>query len=168
MLCYILSVNLSSSDWFFIPEAHIMYLTVFSWFLSFVIGEAARAGRLSSFMHLSGPSRAIKFIYAPAPPTPTVWALKPFSRALVDNTTYAPIIYTATWIMFWMRAFPLLGQVGGAGPGNLEFFESKLALPYRLGTISQGQKTPDFQGPNPSTCPWNGYARIQNIMHGAV
>jgi hypothetical protein len=25
----------------------------------------------------SGPSRAIKFLYAPAPPPPSVWALKP-------------------------------------------------------------------------------------------
>ncbi len=35
------------------PEVHIMYLTVSSWFLmSFVMGGMARAGRLSSFMHL--------------------------------------------------------------------------------------------------------------------
>jgi hypothetical protein len=31
--------------------------------------------RLSYFLHLSGPSRAIKLLYAPAPPS--VWALKP-------------------------------------------------------------------------------------------
>ena len=31
----------------------------------------------------SGPSRANKFLYAPAPPPPTVWALKPPSWALV-------------------------------------------------------------------------------------
>ncbi len=43
---------------FYAPEAHIMYLTVSSWFLiSFVLGGAAWAGRLSSFMHLSGPSK---------------------------------------------------------------------------------------------------------------
>ncbi len=40
------------------------------------------AGRLSYFMQLSGPSSAIKFLYAPAPPPPTVWALKPSSWAL--------------------------------------------------------------------------------------
>ena len=28
-------------------------------------------------------------------------------------TIYAPLIYTAPCIMFWMRAYPLLGQVGG-------------------------------------------------------
>ncbi len=37
---------------------------------------AAWAGWLSSLMHLSGPSRVIKFLYSPAPPPPTVWALK--------------------------------------------------------------------------------------------
>ncbi len=37
-----------------------MHLTVSSWFLiSFVMGGAAQAGRLSSFMHLIGPSRVI-------------------------------------------------------------------------------------------------------------
>ena len=49
----------------------------------------------------SGPSRANKFLYAPAPPPPSVWAV------------VQPMIYTALCIMFWMRAYPLLGQVGG-------------------------------------------------------
>ncbi len=61
----------------------------------------------------SGPSRAIKFLYAPAPPPPTVCALKPPSWALVHRTTYAPMIYAALCIMFWMCAYPLLWQVGG-------------------------------------------------------
>ncbi len=41
-------------------------------------GENKRggAGWLSSLMHLSSPSRVIKFLYSPAPPPPTVWALK--------------------------------------------------------------------------------------------
>jgi hypothetical protein len=78
-----------------------MYLTVSSSFLiSFVIGG-------------SGPSRANKFLYAPAPPPPSVWALKPPLWALVHKTTNAPMIYTALCIMFWMRAYLLLGQVGG-------------------------------------------------------
>jgi hypothetical protein len=66
----------------------------------------------------SGPSRANKFLYAPAPPPSSVpvWALKPTSWALVHKTTYAPMIYTALCIMFWMRAYPLLGQVGGVVP----------------------------------------------------
>jgi hypothetical protein len=40
------------------------------------------AGRLSYFMHLSGPSRVIKLLNAPVPPPSTVWALKPPSWAL--------------------------------------------------------------------------------------
>ncbi len=77
------------------------------------MGGAAQAGQLSSFMHLSGPSRVIKFLYEPAPPPHTVWDLKPPSWALVHKTIYAPMIYTALCIMFWMHANPLPGQVGG-------------------------------------------------------
>jgi hypothetical protein len=29
------------------------------------------------------------------------------------DCTYAPMIYTALCIMFWMRAYPLRGEVGG-------------------------------------------------------
>ncbi len=55
------------------------------------------------------------------------------------------MIYTAPCIMFWMCAYELLRQ----GPTPL--------LNSRI------------PGPNlPPTCPSNGYARIQNIMHGAV
>ncbi len=54
-----------------------------------------------------GPSRANKFLYAPAPPPPSVWALKPPSWALVHKTICTPLIYTALCTMFWMRAYPL-------------------------------------------------------------
>jgi hypothetical protein len=81
-------------------------------------------------MHLSGLSRAIKFLYAPAPPAPTVWVLKPPSWALVHKTTYAPMIY-----------------------GYLEFFGPQMTLAYWLNAISQGPKTLDFQGPTPSYLP---------------
>jgi hypothetical protein len=38
-----------------------------------------------------------------------------------------------------MRAYPLLGQMGGeSGPGNLEFFWPQMALAYLLDVISQG------------------------------
>jgi hypothetical protein len=33
--------------------------------------------------------------------------------ALIHKTTYAPMIYTALYIMFLMGENPLLGQVGG-------------------------------------------------------
>ncbi len=34
-------------------------------------------------------------------------------KIFMHKTTYAPMIYTALCIMFWMRAYPLRGQVGG-------------------------------------------------------
>jgi hypothetical protein len=67
-------------------------------------------------MEWSGPSRAIQFLYGPAPPPPTVWALKPPSWAHVHKTTYAPMIYKALCIIFGMRAYPLLGKWEGVGP----------------------------------------------------
>jgi len=35
---------------------------------------------------------------------------------------YAPVIYTAPCIMFWMRAYPLRGQAGGAWALEIESF----------------------------------------------
>jgi hypothetical protein len=43
----------------------------------------------------SGLSRANKFLYAPTPPPPSVWAMKAPLQAHVHKTTYAPMIYTA-------------------------------------------------------------------------
>ena len=71
----------------------------------------------------SGPSRANKFLYAPAPPPLSVWALKPPSWALVHKTTYAPII--------------------------LKFFGPQMALAYRLDAISQGPKNSRIPGQSP-------------------
>jgi hypothetical protein len=48
-------------------------------------------------------------------------------------------------------------------------FGPQMALAYRLDAISQGPKNSQFPGPNPLPFALvNGYARIQNIMHGAV
>jgi hypothetical protein len=111
-------------------------------------GGGAGAWRLSSFMHLSGP-RAIKFLYAPAPPPPTVWALKLPSWALVHKTTYTPMIYTALCVMLFMRAASITRASGrGSGPGNLEFSGPQMALAYRLDAISQGPINSRFPGPN--------------------
>ncbi len=44
-----------------------------------------------------------------------------------------------------------------------EWFWPQMALAYRLDAISQGPKNSQIP-----TFPRNGYARIQNIMHGAV
>jgi hypothetical protein len=35
---------------------------------------------------------------------------------------FAPMIYTAPCIMFWMRAYPLRGQVGGGWALEIESF----------------------------------------------
>jgi hypothetical protein len=98
----------------------------------------------------SGPSRANKFLYAPAPPPPSVWALKAPSWSLVHKTTYAPMIYTALCIMFWMHAYPLLGQVRVRWTLEFSsFFDPKMALAYLLDAISQGPKNSGIPGPNP-------------------
>jgi hypothetical protein len=90
---------------------------------------------------------AIKFLYAPAPPPPTVWALKPPSWVLVHETTCAPMFYTALCIMFSMHiTWP---SWKGLVPGNLEFFGPQMALTCWLDAISQGPKTSRFPGPNP-------------------
>ncbi len=52
--------------------------------------------------------------------------------------------------------------------GGLEFFGLQMTLAYRLDAISQGPKNSNSRAQPPPTCPNNGYARIQNIMHGAV
>ncbi len=49
-----------------------------------------------------------------------------------------------------------------------EFFWPQMALAYRLDAISQGKKLSNSRAQPPPTCPRNGYARIQNILHGAV
>jgi hypothetical protein len=40
----------------------------------------------------------------------------------VHKTTHAPMIYTALCIMFWMRAYPLLGEVLGGWALEFESF----------------------------------------------
>jgi hypothetical protein len=117
-----------------------------------------------------GPSRADKFLYAPAPPPPSVWALKPPSWALVHKTTYAPMIYTALCIMFWMHAYPLLGQVGGGGPGILEFFGPQMSLAHRLDGFSQGPKNSQIPGPNPLplSLVMDMHAQKRNMFKGEI
>ncbi len=80
---------------------------------------------------------------------------------LVHKTTYAPMIYTALCIMFWMRADPLLGQVGG---GWVLEFSRFLGLKWCSPTGSM----PFHRTLSSPNCPRYGYARFQNIMHGAV
>ncbi len=69
-------------------------------------------------MGRSGPSRANNFLYAPAPPPPSVWALKPPSWALVHKTTYAPIGPQMA-LTYWLDAIskgPKKSQIPGPNP----------------------------------------------------
>ncbi len=104
-------------------------------------------------MGRSGPSRANKFLYAPAPPPLSVWALKPPSWPLVHKTTYEPMIYTALCIMFRCVHIHYLGKLGGLGPGNLKFLGPKLHSPIRSMPFHRAQKTLEFQGPTPYHLP---------------
>ncbi len=85
-----------------------------------------------------------------------------FSRAfLMKLTIYAPIIYTAQCRMFWMRAYPLGGQVGGGWALEFESFQGPVKW-------HRGDRRVSFGAQPPPTCPSNEYARIQTIMHRAV
>ncbi len=59
----------------------------------------------------------------PSPPPP-VGDMGPGAPvgALVHKTSYAPMIYTALYIMFLMRADPLRGQVGGGWAPEISTF----------------------------------------------
>ncbi len=43
-------------------------------------------------------------------------------RVQYNYSIYAPMIYTALFIMFWMRAYPLQGQVGGGWALKFKIF----------------------------------------------
>jgi hypothetical protein len=64
------------------------------------------------------------------------------------------MIYTALCIMFWMLAYPLLGEVGGGWALEFPvFFWPQMELAYRLIPISQGPKISGIPGPNPLPLP---------------
>ncbi len=60
----------------------------------------------------------------------------------VKITIYAPMIYTAQCIMFWMRTYPLLGQVGGGWALGLESFLG----PKKWQPIGEGPLGPKNSG----------------------
>ncbi len=61
------------------------------------------------------------------------------------------MIYTAPCIMFWMRAYPLLGQVGGVWALEFSsFLGPKWHPPIGSMPYLKAQKTLHFQGPSPS------------------
>jgi hypothetical protein len=87
--------------------------------------------------------------------------LKILTHVELDKITInAPFIYTAPCIMFWMRVYPLRGQVGGGWALEFESF---------LGPVKwhRADRRVPF-GPKKLWGLRYGYARIQNIMHRAV
>ncbi len=97
----------------------------------------------------SCPSRAYKFLHAPALPPPSIWALKPPSCALVHKTTNASMIYTAMCIIFWMCAYPLLGKWEGVGPWNSRVFWAPNGTRLLARCHFTGPKNSQIPGPNP-------------------
>ncbi len=106
-----------------------------------VDGENKRggAGWLSSLIHPSSPSRVIKFLYSPAPPPPTVWAL--------DLPRIHPIKVTRGLVCIkhpmhlWLYS-PMLNILdvcisntwgsGRVGPWNSRIFGPQMVLVYQL------------------------------------
>ena len=78
------------------------------------------------------------------------------------------MIYSALRVIVLMWADPLLGEVGG---GWALEFPSYLGptwnSPIGWTPFHRAQKTQNSRAQPPPTSPHNGYARIQNIMHGA-
>ncbi len=94
---------------------------------------------ISFVMGESGPSRVIKFLYSPGPPPPTVWALDLPKNTLLKS------------------------------PGGSSFLGPKWHSPIGSMPFHRTQKISNSRAPQPPpTSPRNGYARIKNIMHGAV
>jgi hypothetical protein len=87
------------------------------------------------------------------------WAKAYYSvlQRLAIITIFAPMIYTAPYIMFWMCAYPL--RVFWAPNGTRLSARCHFTGPKKIS---------DSRAQPPPTSPSNGYARIQNIMHKAV
>ncbi len=113
---------------FYAPEAHIMYVPYSCVLISHNKfcngGEPPEQGKQVPLCTCSS--------------TPLSRGPETSLVALVHKTTYAPMIYTALCIMFWMHAYSIyyLCKWEGVGPGILKFFGPKMALDYRLDAIS--------------------------------
>jgi hypothetical protein len=119
------------------------------------------AGWLRSLMLLSGPSRLIKFLYSPTPPSTTVLALDlptihpvKVTRGLVCIKQPMHLWFiqpcTSLYIMFWMCAW----EVGGGWALEFSsFLGPKWPLPIGSLPFHRAQKTLEFQCPTPSHFP---------------
>jgi hypothetical protein len=129
------------------------------------MGGAARAGRISSFMHLSGPSRVIKFLYAPASPPPTVWALKPPLLSLVHKSTYD--LYSPVHNVLDVCIFITWASGRALGPGNLDFLWALNGIHLTDQChITKLKKVSIYRAQHSPTCPHIGSAHIKTITTG--
>ncbi len=89
------------------------------------------------------------------------WAL----RARITN--YAPMIYAAPCVMFWMCAYPLRGQVGGGWALEFESFLGPVKWHRADRRVPFGaQKTREFQAQPEHYAPGCIYHRcIGRFMH---
>jgi hypothetical protein len=88
---------------------------------------------------------------------------------VVNITIYAPVIYTAPCIMFWMGANTLRGEVGGGWALEFPRFWALWNGNKTIGEFHLGpKKLGNSRAQPPPTSPSNVYAPIQNIMHRAV
>ena len=70
----------------------------------------------------------------------------------MHKTTYAPVIYTALCIMFWMGAYTLRGEVGGGWALEFPSFLGPVKWERADRRVPFGaQKTREFQGPTGSS-----------------
>jgi hypothetical protein len=81
---------------------------------------------------------------------PKLWALETPVGALVQKTTYPPMIYTALYAMFLMPGDPLLGQVGWDWALEISTFSGpKWHWLNSLMPCHKAEKKFRFPGPNP-------------------
>ncbi len=148
----VLSTIFQTKSWFFLfyaPEVHIMYLTVSSWI------------QISCIMRGSGLNRALKFLTCSPTPSPPhgPWNL-PCGLLYIKPPMHLWYMYTALCIMFWMRAYPLLGQVGGGWALEISsFLGPKCHLPMGFMPFHRAQKTLT------PTRPHNGYVVCTHPKH---
>ncbi len=81
------------------------------------------------------------------------------TKTHVHKTTYGPLIDMGMYVMLFMQANPLIGQVGGSWA---------MAILTWRDAISQGQKSLISGAQHPPTCPRNASARIKSITHGSI
>jgi hypothetical protein len=77
---------------------------------------------------------------------------------------YGPMIYKALYVILLMRANPLRELVGRGWALEIKTFLSSVRQLQAVRQVPCGvQKSRDFLGPPPPTCPSHGFARVKSI-----